>query len=51
MYGLISDSVLFYFDLFEKSEVFFYMLGLQQILYMVVLFTWKTQPSSWPAFP
>ena len=34
MYGLISNSALFYFVLFEKREAFSYMLGLQQILYI-----------------
>ena len=38
LYGLISNSVLFYFVLFEKRAAFSYMLGLQQI-YIVVLFT------------
>ena len=38
MNGLISNSVLFYFVLFEKREAFSYMLGLQQVLYIVVLF-------------
>ena len=39
MYGFIRNSALFCFVLFEKREAFSYMLGLQQILYIV-------QPSS-----
>ena len=35
IYGLISTSIRFYFVLFVKRGVFSYMLGLQQIVYVV----------------